>query len=145
MFIKWGPKLRMADHRFVYGLLYCDGSMLDTVETELTVYASIACQKIFLPMGNHLGGLQRLGLSLEEAEGVTSTAKLVSNTTGQDTSSWPKVRDIIPDWEELALAGAFSSKKLCEDFGRKTTRPRLNLLLCRSRNEVGDFLEFEQT
>ena len=93
----WGPDFAWLSKDVVYGLFYGDDSVLDMLETELITYASVACQGLFVPMGNHLSGLQRLGISLEEAEGATAAAEMVSKWTGQDTSSWPKVGELIPD------------------------------------------------
>ena len=68
------------------------------VETELITYVSVACTNVFSSMGPHLGGLRKLGLRLEEAEGVTAAAEMVAKWSGLDTSKWPKVREVIPDW-----------------------------------------------
>lgn len=82
-----------------YGLFCADESVLNTLETELITYTAIACQGLHGPMAGHLGGLKRLNLSLEEAEGVTACAETVAKWEGQDPSPWPRVRDMMPDWK----------------------------------------------
>lgn len=74
--------------------------LFDSVK-ELIAYTAIVCQGLrsHVPMANFLGGLKRLNLSLKEAEGVTACAEMVAKWTGQDTSSWPSVGDLIADWK----------------------------------------------
>lgn len=101
MFEKWGGDFEWLTKDIVYGLFHADDSVFDTLETELITYTAIVCQglRLHVPMANFLGGLKRLNLSLKEAEGVTACAEMVAKWAGQDTSSWPRVGDLIADWE----------------------------------------------
>ena len=92
MFKSWGANFEWLTKDVVYGMFFADSSVLDSKETELICYTAIVCQS--LPVQIHLGGLQRMGLSLEEIEGVTECAKLVAKWAGCDLGSWPHVRAV---------------------------------------------------
>ena len=98
MLATWGPDFAWLTKDIAYGLIYSDDAVLDTLETELVTYTSVAGLGVFPSMGVHLAALQKLGLGLPEAEGVTALAKMVYAWTGQDTGSWPKVMDMVKDW-----------------------------------------------
>lgn len=94
----WGVDAEFVSRDVCYGLIYADDGVLDFVETEVIIYTAIACQGLHVPLVNHAGGLKRMGLSLDEVEGVTACAKRVAEWAGQDTSAWRPVRDVL-DWE----------------------------------------------
>lgn len=76
-------------------MFYADDSVLDALETELITYMAIACQGLETTVRNHLGGLLRMGLSVEEVEGVTECGLMVARWAERDTTGWPDVRAVV--------------------------------------------------
>src|ERR1700712_1749365 len=95
MFTRWGADMEWLTKDVVYGLFYGDDGVLDMLETELITYTAIVCQGLHVPLINHLEGLKRMGLNMEEAQDVTACAKAVAQWAGQDTSAWRPVREMI--------------------------------------------------
>lgn len=76
-------------------MFYADESVLDFMESELITYTAIACQGLPGTVQNHLGGLLRMGLSVEEVEQVTECGELVARWAGHDMKSWPDVKAVV--------------------------------------------------
>lgn len=64
-----------------YGLYLSDHSILDDVETELTVLAGIMIQNLPRETGWHLRGTRRIGVSKEDVETIQ---QCVSNCENED-------------------------------------------------------------
>lgn len=95
LFTTWGDDFEWLTKDVVYGMFYADESVLDALETELITYMAIACQGLPTTVQNHLGGLLRMGLSVEEVEGVTKCGELVARWAGCSMKSWPDVRAVV--------------------------------------------------
>ena len=110
MYKPMGADMEWLSKEVCYGLFWGETSILNSVETELLNYVGITCQGLsggssgrlesFLrrPLINHLNGLRSLGVSFCDAETVTMCAKKVARWGGKDTSSWPTVKELAPDW-----------------------------------------------
>jgi hypothetical protein len=98
MFTHWGGDIEWLMKDLVYGLFYADDAVLDWVESELMVFTSIICQGFHLTILNHLEGLKRMGLKMEEAQGVVDCAKAVAEWAGQDVSVWKPVHEYL-SWD----------------------------------------------
>ena len=75
-------------------MFYSDDSVLDLVESELITYIAIACLGLPPNVQNHLGGLLRMGLSVEQVEQVTECGEMVARWAGHDMRGWPDVRAV---------------------------------------------------
>lgn len=95
LFTTWGADFEWLTKDVVYGMFYADDSVLDALETELITYMAIACQGLETTVRNHLGGLLRMGLSVEEVEGVTDCGLMVARWAQRDTTGWPDVRAVV--------------------------------------------------
>lgn len=95
LFTTWGADFEWLTKDVVYGMFYADESVLDWTETELITYMAIACQGLPTTVQNHLGGLLRMGLTVEEVEQVTACGELVARWAGYDMKSWPDVRAVV--------------------------------------------------
>ena len=96
----WGPDFEWLTKDVVYGIFHADDSVLGNLEAELIMYTAIVCQGLRVPTENQLEGLHRMGLTVEEIQGVTACAELVARWAGHDMQGWPNVREIA---EPLAL------------------------------------------
>jgi hypothetical protein len=94
MFKPWSANFEWLTKDVVYGIFHADDRVFGTLETELILYTAIACQGLRTTVENHLGGLLRMGLSVEEIEGVTACAELVARWAGYNMSAWPNVREV---------------------------------------------------
>ena len=75
-------------------MFYSDDALLDLMETELITYIAIVCLGIGPGVQNHLGGLLRMGLSVEQVEQVTECGEMVAKWAGHDMRNWPDVRAV---------------------------------------------------
>ena len=95
LFTTWGADFEWLTKDVVYGMFYADESVLDNLESELITYMAIACQGLATNVQNHLGGLLRMGLTVEDVEKVTECGEMVARWAGHDLKSWPDVRAVV--------------------------------------------------
>ena len=95
LFTTWGADFEWLTKDVVYGMFYADESVLDNLESELITYMAIACQGLPTNVQNHLGGLLRMGLTVEDVEKVTECGEMVARWAGHDLKSWPDVRAVV--------------------------------------------------
>lgn len=72
----------------IYGLFLADFSVLSAVETELVILPAIMCQGLEGPTGWHIRGTRRLGVSVEDVEGICAAAITVARWAGRDVTGW---------------------------------------------------------
>jgi hypothetical protein len=82
------------EKRIIYGLFLSDHEILDPVETEILVLASIMCQGLESPTMWHIRGLRRLGISVEDTEKVCDIVKMGARFSGKETSGWLMAKDV---------------------------------------------------
>ncbi|CAD6579971.1 MAG: hypothetical protein ASARMPRED_009310 [Alectoria sarmentosa] len=97
--VRGAADFEWLDKDVIYGMFYADDSVLDLMETQLITYTAIACQGLPTSAQNHLGGLLRMGLSVEDVELVTQCGELVARWAGHDMKSWPDVRTAAASWK----------------------------------------------
>ena len=78
MWSSWGNDFEWLTKDIVYGMFYADDTVLSNVDTELITYTAIVSLGLGVTVPNHLGGLLRMGLSVEEIEGVTECGEMVA-------------------------------------------------------------------
>lgn len=103
IFNGWGahsPDFSWLAENIIYGMFFSDERLLDSIETEMIVYAAIACQDLRNPTRRHLRGLRRLGASHQQVAGVTASLKIVAEWAGKDTSTWLGIRELEPELAE---------------------------------------------
>ncbi|KAF2106147.1 hypothetical protein BDV96DRAFT_508333 [Lophiotrema nucula] len=77
-----------------YGLYLSDHSILNEVETELTVLSGIMIQNLPRETGWHLRGTRRIGVSSEDVETVQQCIEMVARFCGLRLHRVPRVKDI---------------------------------------------------
>ncbi|KAF2125797.1 hypothetical protein P153DRAFT_369794 [Dothidotthia symphoricarpi CBS 119687] len=77
-----------------YGLYLSDQSILNDVETEITVLSGIMIQNLPKETAWHLRGTRRIGVSVEDVEALQECIELVARFCGLRLHRVPKVADI---------------------------------------------------
>ncbi|KAF2477133.1 uncharacterized protein BDR25DRAFT_331005 [Lindgomyces ingoldianus] len=77
-----------------YGLYLSDHSILNDVETELTVLAGIMIQNLPRETGWHLRGTRRIGVSKEDVETIQQCIELIAKFCRLRLHKVPRVADI---------------------------------------------------
>ena len=103
IFSGWGAHSRdftwLAEN-IIFGMFFSDENLLNSMETEMMIYAAITCQDLRNPTRRHLRGMRRFGASHKDVAAVTACVKVVAEWCGKDTSSWLGIRDLEPDLEQ---------------------------------------------
>jgi hypothetical protein len=82
------------EKRIIYGMFLSDHNILNIIETEVLLVASIMCQGLNAATMWHIRGLRRLDVSVEDAEKVCDIIKMVAKFSGKDTSGWLMAKDV---------------------------------------------------
>ncbi|KAF2729838.1 hypothetical protein EJ04DRAFT_474849 [Polyplosphaeria fusca] len=77
-----------------YGLYLSDHSILNDIETELTVLAGIMIQNLPRETSWHLRGTRRIGVSSEDTETIQQCIELIAKFCGLRLNKVPRVADI---------------------------------------------------
>ncbi|ORX99503.1 hypothetical protein BCR34DRAFT_523200 [Clohesyomyces aquaticus] len=77
-----------------YGLYLSDHSILNDVETELTVLAGIMIQNLPRETAWHLRGTRRIGVSKEDVETIQQCIEMIAKFCGLRLHRVPRVADI---------------------------------------------------
>ncbi|KAK7183278.1 hypothetical protein DPSP01_011781 [Paraphaeosphaeria sporulosa] len=77
-----------------YGLYLSDHTILNDVETELTVLGGIMIQNLPRETGWHLRGTRRIGVSKEDVETIQQCIELIGKFCGLKLHKVPRVADI---------------------------------------------------
>ncbi|KAI9774522.1 MAG: hypothetical protein M1840_002769 [Geoglossum simile] len=96
----WGSHsehFQWVEEDIIYGLFLADFSVLDSIETQLVVLPAIMCQGLRGATQWHLRGTRRLGVSMEDVEGLQLCVETIARWAGKDTEGWARVRDIEAD------------------------------------------------
>ncbi|KAJ4993738.1 hypothetical protein SVAN01_00792 [Stagonosporopsis vannaccii] len=80
--------------QITYGLYLSDHSILNDVETEITVLSGIMIQNLPRETGWHLRGTRRIGVSTEDTETLQQCIELVASFCGLRLHRVPRVADI---------------------------------------------------
>ncbi|KAL1797629.1 hypothetical protein ACET3X_004235 [Alternaria dauci] len=80
--------------QITYGLYLSDHSILNDVETELTVLSGIMIQNLPRETAWHLRGTRRIGVSKDDVETIQQCIELVANFCGLRLHKVPRVADI---------------------------------------------------
>ncbi|OAK99181.1 hypothetical protein IQ06DRAFT_294595 [Phaeosphaeriaceae sp. SRC1lsM3a] len=80
--------------QITYGLYLSDHSILNDVETELTVLSGIMIQNLPRETAWHLRGTRRIGVSKEDVETIQQCIELVAKFCGLRLHRVPRVADI---------------------------------------------------
>ncbi|KAB2108326.1 hypothetical protein AG0111_0g3061 [Alternaria gaisen] len=80
--------------QITYGLYLSDHSILNDVETELTVLSGIMIQNLPRETAWHLRGTRRIGVSRDDVETIQQCVELVANFCGLRLHKVPRVTDI---------------------------------------------------
>lgn len=83
-----------VSRNITYGLYLSDHSILNDVETELTVLAGIMVQNLPRETGWHLRGTRRIGVSKDDVETIQQCIELVATFCGLHLHKVPRVADI---------------------------------------------------
>ncbi|KAF2845834.1 hypothetical protein T440DRAFT_511277 [Plenodomus tracheiphilus IPT5] len=83
-----------ASRHIVYGLYLSDHSILNDVETEITVLSGIMIQNLPRETGWHLRGTRRIGVSSEDVEMLQQCIELVARFSSVSLHKVPRVKDI---------------------------------------------------
>lgn len=77
-----------------YGLFLSDHSVLNDVETEITVLTGIFMQNLTRESAWHLRGLRRIGVAKEDVEVIRECCELTARFCGVSLHKVPRVEDI---------------------------------------------------
>ncbi|KAF3036270.1 hypothetical protein E8E12_000277 [Didymella heteroderae] len=80
--------------QITYGLYLSDHSILNDVETEITVLSGIMIQNLPRETGWHLRGTRRIGVSMGDVETLQRCIELVARFCGLRLHRVPRVADI---------------------------------------------------
>ena len=94
----WGSHradFEYLEKNIIYGLYLSDHEILSAVEAEIVILTAIMCQGLRSPTIWHLRGLQRLGIGAEDIEALEVAIEAIAEWSGRETSSWPRVADVV--------------------------------------------------
>ncbi|EUC33745.1 hypothetical protein COCCADRAFT_95243 [Bipolaris zeicola 26-R-13] len=77
-----------------YGLFLSDHSVLNDIETEITVLTGIVMQNLARESAWHLRGLRRIGVTKEDVEVIRECCELTARFCGVSLHKVPRVEDI---------------------------------------------------
>lgn len=87
------------EKRIIYGLFLSDHSVLSMIEAELVTLCGILAQGLRQPAMWHVRGLMRLGVSMEDTEGVCDVVKMVAKWAGKEgTERWIRADEVDPEF-----------------------------------------------
>lgn len=94
-FTAWGADFEWQTKDIVYVMFFADDAVLDAMDSVLITYTAIACQGLPATFQGHLGGLLRMGLSIEDVERVTECGEMVARWAGYNMKDWPDVKAVV--------------------------------------------------
>jgi hypothetical protein len=86
--------LEWLEKDIIYGLFLADFSVLDPIETQLVVLPAIMCQGLRGATGWHLRGTRRLGVGMQDVEGLQLCVETIARWAGRDTEGWVRAQDV---------------------------------------------------
>ena len=94
----WGTDHAWLIEEIICGVFLADDLVLGNLESELITFTSVATLNLQMPLRVHSKALQRMGVSVTDAQMVLDCAEMGAKLGSKEGTSWPKVNELLSEW-----------------------------------------------